>query len=301
MLHASFDFQNKLGEINLLEKENQLKDEELKYKNLLIYGSGYVLLISVAMIIVLLRSNRLKVRLNETLEKEVGRRTRKLAYTVKELDTVVYRLSHDFRRPLTTLIGLDSLGRSLSNNDEVKEIFEKIGKTARQMDKMLYKMTFVHEINNQKPALSEVCVAEVIAEVRQQFEEELEAPDLKYEEIVVGQLKVPTDPHFLRIIVSNLLENALVFRPEHGKRTIRLTVEKLKDEWYVEVSDNGPGIPDNILSKIYEPFFRGSPASEGNGLGLYLVRRATRRLKGRITARSVVNKGSTFTVYFPLS
>src|SRR5690606_12614262 len=145
MLHASFDFQNKLGEINLLEKENQLKDEELKYKNLLIYGSGYVLLISVAMIIVLLRSNRLKVRLNETLEKEVGRRTRKLAYTVKELDTVVYRLSHDFRRPLTTLIGLDSLGRSLSNNDEVKEIFEKIGKTARQMDKMLYKMTFVHE------------------------------------------------------------------------------------------------------------------------------------------------------------
>ncbi len=296
---AGFDFENKLTEMTLLEKENLLKDEELKYKNLLIYGSAYILLMSVILILVLLRSNRLKVKLNETLEKEVGRRTRKLAYTVKELDTVVYRLSHDFRRPLTTLIGLDSLGRSISNDPEIEEIFDKIGKTARQMDKMLYKMTFVHEINSQKPEFTQVNPQEVLQEVVASFETELNSCQFQFEQEIDTDLTITTDPGFLRIIISNLLENAIIFSAESQCRWIKLKTGVGKDEWFLEVADNGMGIPEQILPRLYEPFFRGSPASEGNGLGLYLVKRATRRLKGRVNVRSVPNEGTTFTVTLP--
>lgn len=299
LLQAGFDFENKLGELYSLEKENQLKDEELNYKNLVIIASAVILLVSIALIIVLLRSNRLKVRMNETLEKEVDRRTRKLAYTVKELDTVVYRLSHDFRRPLTTLIGLDHLGRSLTQNQETQEIFEKIGKTARQMDKMLYKMTFVHEINSQKPKFQLINLKQLVNDVACTFESELKRCDLNFKEEIDPTLEVNTDPAFLRIVVSNLLENALVYSADHQNACIRISAGETGDTWYMDVEDNGSGISESIMPRIYEPFFRGSSVSEGNGLGLYLVKRATRRLKGRVDVMSSPKGGSRFTVQFP--
>lgn len=300
LINANFEFQSRLESLQLLEKENQLKDEELKYKNLFIYGSAFVILLTLALLVVTFRSNRLKVKLNRELEKEVSKRTRKLARTIKELDTFIYRLSHDFRRPLTTLIGLDALGRTINKDPETNELFSKVALTARQMDRMLLKMTYIHEINSLKPRLTEVDLSEMVREVSASLQKEISGVYIQ-QEIAEGTM-VKTDARFLELILNNLVENSLVFADQRKEqRRVTISFTRNDKRWELHVADNGDGIPHSIRDQIFEPFFRGSPASQGNGLGLYLIRKAVKRLKGEITLQSEPGLGTTFVVGFNIS
>lgn len=283
LLQSNNDFKTKLETLQLLEKENELKDKELEYKNVLIYGGTCVTVLAIALLIVLIRSNQLKIKLNKELEREVEKRTRRLASTVKELDTFIYRLSHDFRRPLTTLIGLDSLGRTLSKDPDTSELFSKVGKTAKQMDRMLLKMTYIHEVNTLEPTIVQTNLREVVEEVINGFDDDFSALKMQLIVEVPGEMTVETDTRFLQLILTNLLENAFIFTDEGKKRKIIKISSRLTEKgWKILISDNGVGISHEIRSRIYEPFFRGSPISQGNGLGLYLVRKATRKLKGKV-------------------
>jgi signal transduction histidine kinase len=67
----------------------------------------------------------------------------------------------------------------------------------------------------------------------------------------------------------------------------------------IEVSDNGPGIPESLHDKIYDIFFRGNPAVAGSGVGLFIVKQAVERLSGSIEMVSEEGNGSTFTVVVP--
>jgi signal transduction histidine kinase len=299
LLQSSNDFKARLEMLQLLEKENELKDKEIAYKNVLIYGGAFITLLAISLAIVLSRSNRLKIKLNKELEREVEKRTRRLASTVKELDTFIYRLSHDFRRPLMTLIGLDSLGRTLSKDPETSDLFLKVGKTAKQMDRMLLKMTYIHEVNTLEPAIAPTNLRAVVEEVIAGFDADFSALKTQLVINVPDEMSVETDPRFLQLILTNLVENAFIFSDE-GKDEKVIEISSIRTErgWGVSVSDNGVGVSPEIRSKIYEPFFRGSPISQGNGLGLYLVKKATRRLRGKVTDYSGDHGESVFTLEF---
>jgi signal transduction histidine kinase len=70
-------------------------------------------------------------------------------------------------------------------------------------------------------------------------------------------------------------------------------------EIVLAVSDNGQGIAAQYHEQIFNMYFRGSENSKGNGLGLYIVKKATEKLKGRIVFESVFNEGSTFKIILP--
>ncbi|WP_416864320.1 MAG: ATP-binding protein [Imperialibacter sp.] len=302
LIQSNNDFKTKLETLQLLEKENELKDKEIAYKNVLIYGGAFVTLLAVVLAIVLNRSNQLKVKLNKELEKEVERRTERLASTVKELDTFIYRLSHDFRRPLTTLIGLDSLGRTLSKDPETSELFSKVGKTAKQMDRMLLKMTYIHEVNTLEPTIVQTNLRDVVQEVIAGFDDDFSALKMQLIVEVPDEMIVATDTRFLQLILTNLLENAFIFTDEGKEQKIIKVSSRLTEKgWGILISDNGVGISHEIRSRIYEPFFRGSPISQGNGLGLYLVRKAMSKLKGRVVDYNGDQGESVFMLEFFIS
>ncbi len=109
-------------------------------------------------------------------------------------------------------------------------------------------------------------------------------------------------PEDIRLIVSNLIDNAVRYNREDGEVHIR--VQRAGGEVTLEVSDTGIGIPASDRDRIFERFYRvdkaRSRALGGTGLGLSLVRHAAERLGGRVSVASAVDKGSTFTVVLPV-
>lgn len=97
---------------------------------------------------------------------------------------------------------------------------------------------------------------------------------------------------------KNELENAFKFTPEGGKVTLSLEVSE--QHAIVKVTDTGCGMSSEVGAHIFEKFYQGdtSHATQGNGLGLALVKRVVDILQGEISVESAVGKGSTFTVKF---
>lgn len=109
------------------------------------------------------------------------------------------------------------------------------------------------------------------------------------------------DAQLLRQAILNLVSNAVKYTPSAGEIRIRLRREEGQAIW--SVRDNGIGIPNSEIGKLFEKFYRASNAlaveTEGTGLGLYLVRLILERFGGKIRCESAENAGSTFTIALP--
>ncbi len=112
-----------------------------------------------------------------------------------------------------------------------------------------------------------------------------------------------SDPKLINIIFQNLLSNAVKYTPEKG--SISCTVKKQGKNVSIDVKDSGYGIPDDQKDKIFSKLFRADNVrvqdTEGNGLGLYLVKSIVEKMKGKIWFKSKENKGTTFYITIPLA
>ena len=98
-------------------------------------------------------------------------------------------------------------------------------------------------------------------------------------------------------VLSNLLSNALKYTPSGGR--VSLMAEARMGDILICVTDNGPGIPPEIMPKIFQPYFTTKGARQGTGLGLNIVQRLIKEGKGALHVQTRVGEGTTFTVYVP--
>ena len=149
----------------------------------------------------------------------------------------------------------------------------------------------------------EVDVARLLAEVRAEFRVACRAAGLRLRCSAARSLPcLTTDPGKLKIILRNLLRNAVKYT---ARGTIRLVAARRGDGVAFFVTDTGAGIPVRLLPLVFEPFRRLRPpgrgrGARGNGLGLYIVRRFVELLGGTISVDSAPGKGSTFCVWVPV-
>jgi signal transduction histidine kinase len=101
----------------------------------------------------------------------------------------------------------------------------------------------------------------------------------------------------MKIILNNLMGNAVKYHNINQENPyIKVTFTRKKDTVEIGIEDNGQGIPEESLPRIFDMFYRASPITEGTGLGLYIVREALTKINGSIEVKSRYGKGSVFTI-----
>ena len=248
----------------------------------------------------LIEANHTIASINKDLETKIEERTSDLRQAYKELDTFFYRSSHDFRRPLTTFLGLAEVANITVKDKYALELFAKVRETASNLDKMLVKLQSISDVGTQQLVYKEVFVKEIIDNVFDSFSDELAARNIRTSCDIDIKGSLYSYPAMIKIIAENLIENAIFFSRMNDP-FIKVTAFSQGNDVILEVEDNGQGIDPSLQARIFDMYYRGNERSKGNGLGLYIVKKAIEKLNGRITVNSGVGKGSVFSVILPAS
>lgn len=235
--------------------------------------------------------------LNASLEVQVKKRTEELEKKNQELDTFIYRASHDIRRPITTLLGLDNVFRLLVKDPVAAELFTHVSTTAKNMDRMLNKMRLIYELNQIDDSRDTIWIDQFVPKVIIGMEQDIQEKgiDLRSE---CSNVSIEGNEALLSIVMRKLIENSIQFtrQDDHEKPFIRVACQALEEEVIITVEDNGIGIEESTLPKIFDLYYRGTSRSTGNGLGLYLVRKALERMGGSVSVQSTFGVGTTFRI-----
>jgi PAS domain S-box-containing protein len=226
----------------------------------------------------------------------------KLKQVNHELETFIYKSSHDLRGPIASILGLINVAGFDIKDEKPMMYLKNIGALAEKLDKSLIELVKIMSVKDKTLALKPVNLEEMISEILNSLNYIEGFDKIKFTINNTITRPVITDASFLNSILLNLIENAIKYRKySNPKSTIIITLQIKKDnKLLVEVADNGIGIKDEIKEKIFDMFYRGTDQAKGSGLGLYLVKKTAEKLGGNIEVISGEKPGSVFSVTIPI-
>lgn len=225
-------------------------------------------------------------------------------------DQLYTNLTHEFRTPLTVILGMTTILESNLNGKTTAAItrpIELIRRNGKNVLTIVNQMLDLAKIKSGKVSveIEQIDVIPFIKYVCESFTSM--AADKQINWIVyseVEQLYMDIDAQKLSIILSNLLSNAIKFTPEKGKILIHLQ-RQANDQLQVIVQDNGIGITEPDLAHIFDRFYQSANTRNqqigGTGIGLSLTKEFAELLGGTVQVKSKYKQGTTFTVTFPIT
>ena len=211
----------------------------------------------------------------------------------------IANVSHELKTPLAVIQNYGSLLQQpeLPEAERV-EYAHTVTNAAGRLASLITNILKLNKLENQQiyPKKERFDLGEQLCECLLGFENAWEAKNLEIETELEDGVTVESDPELLSLVWSNLFSNAVKFTEDGG--TVGLKLYEDSAHAVVEVSDTGCGIRPEVGAHIFEKFYQGdtSHATQGNGLGLALVKRVVDIVGGEIGVSSEPGRGSTFTV-----
>ena len=211
----------------------------------------------------------------------------------------IANVSHELKTPLAVMANYATMLQQPNLPEEDRKAYAKvISEAARKLADLITNILKLNKLENQQifPASEEFDLGEQLAQCLLQFENVWEQKNLSIEADIQDDVRIRSDPELLGLVWNNLFSNAVKFTPEGGTLGVTLSAD---ETWVrVSVSDTGCGIRPEVGQHIFEKFYQGdtSHATQGNGLGLALVKRVVDILNCEINVESTWGKGSVFTV-----
>lgn len=223
-----------------------------------------------------------------------------LIYKNKELNTFIYRASHDLRSPIASLMGLAEIAKLEFKEEKVLSYFNMISQSSQRLDGILKNLLNLTAIKQGNPEYQELYLEDIVQEIVEGVENVPEYRDSKIVLDFEKPVKLISDKTILNSILQNLIENALKYKKLRNlDHMVFIRYARVNNKCQIIVSDNGIGIKKEGLSKVFDMFYRGNEASNGSGLGLYMVKNFVEKLGGNVEIFSEYQVGTTFVVDLP--
>ncbi|AYB33519.1 GHKL domain-containing protein [Chryseolinea soli] len=229
-------------------------------------------------------------------EARLNERNDELNQMNSELDRFVYSVSHDLSAPLKSILGLVSISRLTTVENEHRLHFDLIERSAYKLEAFVAEVLDYSRNRRTEGAHEPVNLKDLSQEVFQNLQFADGFNEIAFEDAAIKHEWVISDRSRLKMILQNLLSNAIKFRNKTGKPFIRLSTQVKDEKLMFSIEDNGEGIRPELKAKIFDMFFRGSHRSEGSGLGLYIAREAAKKIDAAIEVSSTYGEGSVFTI-----
>jgi len=281
-------------------------------------GSLFIVMV---LVILLFRAFRNKARANQILEsqkREITLKNEELIRISRELEEATRaklvfftNISHEFRTPLTLIIGpLENMLHSGNLPGEHRNQLEMMLRNAHRLLRLINQLMDLRKIDNEKMQLHAMngAIIHFIREVKLAFDELAQQKKIQFTlESGFDEQYLYFDKDKMDKILFNLLSNAFKFTPRGGSigiyvnKTVHSFGEKENEAIEIEIRDSGPGIDEKHLGRIFERFYQGDQAegasNPGTGIGLPLTRDFIELHKGKIEVKSKPGEGASFFVY----
>ena len=227
----------------------------------------------------------------------------KMATELSSVETLrtdfIANVSHEMKTPLAVMQNYGTLLQAPALSEEKRVEYAKaITDASRRLADMMTNILKLNRLENQQiyPNLTTFDLGEQLCESLLQYESTWERKNIEIETDIAEGVLVSADAELLSLVWNNLFSNAFKFTEEGGRVSLTLAA----DEKYatVRIADTGCGMSAEIGAHIFEKFYQGdtSHATQGNGLGLALVKRVVDIMQGEIGVESAVGVGTSFTV-----
>jgi signal transduction histidine kinase len=233
-------------------------------------------------------------------EQMMAKKNEELTRMNVEMDKFVYSSSHDLMAPLRSILGLINLCNLTDDHDETKKYLHMVKDRVVELEKFIKEMSDYSKNASQSVVIEEIDIHKLVREVLETLRFYPDAERLLLDIDIEEDLTILSDHTRLKVIFSNIISNCFKYCDlEKNDPFVRVTAGRHRSMIYIEIADNGLGIKESALPKIFDMFFRAHDHGEGTGLGLYIVKETIDKLGGTIAVHSAVGKGTTFKITLP--
>jgi signal transduction histidine kinase len=220
-----------------------------------------------------------------------------------DLDNFIYTASHDLKSPIANIEGLTTtltkkLTTKFSLDEEHNRILSMIANSISRLKSTISDLTEIAKAQKEDIEKEIVSVSQIINEATTDLDKLMQDNEvILHKKLEVDQLSIASKN--LRSIIYNLLSNAIKYRSQERRPEIVIETNIHGKYILIKVKDNGIGIAENNIQKVFTMFKRFHTHVEGTGIGLYIVKRIVDNAGGKIEVESKVNIGTTFRVFLP--
>lgn len=216
----------------------------------------------------------------------------------------VSNVSHEMKTPIAIIKNYAQLLQTgQASEEQRKEYAKEIEDAASRLSSLISNILKLNKLENQRitPEIAVYDVCRQLCESIFLFEDAIEEKEINLEADIEDAAMIKADASLMELVWNNLLSNAVKFTDRGGSIIIRQTSDE--SHIRVSVSDTGCGITKESIRHIFDKFYQGdtSHSTEGNGLGLALVKRVLELMDGEIQITSEEGRGSTFLVMLPVA
>jgi signal transduction histidine kinase len=215
-----------------------------------------------------------------------------------DLDSYLYRASHDMRAPLTSMMGLIQMLKSSKSVNDIQSITDLQLKCVQKLDDNIQQIIHLSRNSNATLKIEKINLNQLCVSIYEDIKDQTHAVDFNVN--VLENAPLYNDNYRLTTVLNNLISNAIKYiNLEVKEHHIDIDAEITLDELKFTIKDNGIGINNENLPHIFKMFYRATDKSKGTGLGLFIVQEIIKKLNGKIEVHSEVNKYTEFIFTIP--
>jgi signal transduction histidine kinase len=215
-----------------------------------------------------------------------------------ELDAFFYRISHDLKGPINTLLGLSNVAVQDVSDPKAQLYLGQQRTQVERLNNIISGLIDLTKVSDSELRKERIDFPKLIHDCISTYSSHERFSKIDFQIKVEAGIEYYSEWTLLNAIVQNLVENAIKYSLGE-KPFVKLEISKAENCITLAISDNGQGIPRDQQDRIFDIFYRATQKAEGSGLGLYILKRSVQRLKGSIEVYSEPDKGSKFVVSLP--